>query len=68
MPDNIVTINYRQCQPEQCNKGSCLAAAACPLKIIGQEEPFDYPMAKPSPCRGCASCAAACPFKAITIK
>jgi len=68
VPDNIVSIDYHQCQPEQCNKGNCLAATACPLNIIDQEEPFDYPMAKPSPCKGCASCAAACPFNAIAIK
>jgi len=56
MPNTIVTLNYHKCRPDLCNKGFCAAAPACPLHIIKQEEPFDFPMANPTHCKGCARC------------
>lgn len=63
----MVTLNYYKCSPGLCGNGSCAAAPACPLHIIKQEEPFDFPMANPSNCRGCAKCVAACPYRAISL-
>ncbi len=67
MPNTIVTLNYHKCRPDLCNKGFCAAAPACPLHIIKQEEPFDFPMANPTHCKGCARCVAVCPYKAIEL-
>ncbi|HEY91394.1 MAG TPA: 4Fe-4S binding protein [Dehalococcoidia bacterium] len=68
MPRKIALVDFPKCHPEQCSDdGLCPAAAACPHKLIKQEKPGDIPMTDPSVCRGCATCAQACPFKAIKV-
>ena len=67
MPNTLITLDYHKCRPDLCNHGYCLAAPSCPLGIIQQEEPYGFPMAKSSVCRGCAKCIAACPLQAIDL-
>ena len=49
------------------NRKICVAALACPRKLLKQEQPGEIPMTDPSICQGCADCARACPLKAIQI-
>jgi translation initiation factor RLI1 len=67
MPNTLVSLDYSKCRPDLCNNGICIAVAECQLKVIGQEEKFDFPMANPSLCKGCAKCTAACPYGAISL-
>jgi len=67
MSNPLVALDYQKCRPDRCNKGYCIAASSCPLGIIRQEEPYDYPMAYPSACKGCSKCVSACPQKAISL-
>ena len=67
MPKKMVIINYPKCRPELCDSGICVAALACPHKLIRQEEPYEVPMPDPTVCWGCAECFIACPLKAIEL-
>jgi translation initiation factor RLI1 len=67
MPKQMVMVDYRKCQPENCEEGICLAALACPHKILKQEAPYEMPDPNPSMCVGCGVCAQACPLKAIRV-
>ena len=68
MPYPRAVIDYQKCQPEKCGNGICAAAAACPQKVLKQEAPFEFPLARPSKlCKGCAKCNDACPAKALRI-
>ena len=67
MPGKMALLIFDKCTPEKCAGGKCLAAAACPHKLIKQEKEGEKPMFHPSTCRGCGDCARACPQKAIII-
>lgn len=67
MAGKLALVDYRKCDPCNCDKGVCVAALACPRKLLKQESPFEVPMANPSPCRGCGDCAGACPLSAIRV-
>jgi translation initiation factor RLI1 len=67
MPNTMVSLNYEKCKPDNCTGGICIAASACPLKLINQEEPFEPPMANSTLCKGCAKCISACPQQAISL-
>ncbi len=67
MPSKKALIVFDRCHPEQRDKGICLAAAACPRKLLKQEAPHEIPMPDPSICQGCGDCARACPLKAVQI-
>lgn len=67
MPNTMFVLDYHKCHPDQCNNGACVAAPVCPAKLIKQEEPYGFPMAISSICKGCAKCVTACPFGAISI-
>ncbi|MBN1625409.1 MAG: hypothetical protein JW944_02705 [Deltaproteobacteria bacterium] len=44
MPAKMALIQFDKCRPEMCENGVCVAAKACPHKLIKQEEPYDFPM------------------------
>ena len=67
MPKQVVLVDYRKCQPEKCDDGICLAALACPNKVLKQEAPYEMPNPSPSMCVGCGTCVQACPLKAILM-
>ncbi len=67
MPNTMVRLDYKKCNPSSCTNGLCTAVSACPLKLIEQEEQYDIPMANPTLCKGCAKCVAACPLQAISL-
>jgi translation initiation factor RLI1 len=67
MAGKIALIDYRKCDPQLCAEGVCIAAQACPRKLIGQEAPYEAPMTDPAPCRGCGDCARTCTQGAIQI-
>ncbi|OGN87542.1 MAG: hypothetical protein A2Z74_06585 [Chloroflexi bacterium RBG_13_46_9] len=67
MPSKMALVDFNKCDPEFCAGGVCLAAKACPRKLLKQEKPDQPPMTDPSACRACADCVRACPKKAIKI-
>ncbi len=67
MPSKRALLHFNKCHPEKCEKGVCVAALACPRKLLKQEAPGEPPMPDPSLCKGCGDCARACPGKAIEI-
>lgn len=67
MPKQVAVVDYRRCQPEQCDEGICLAVSACPAKILKQAAPYEMPNPSPAMCVGCGLCTQACPVKAIRM-
>ncbi len=67
MRRKVALIAFDKCYPEKCDKGICVAALACPRKLMKQEAPYETPMPDPSRCKGCGDWARACPRKAIEI-
>ena len=63
----VATIDYVLCDPTICENGVCRVVAACPRKLIKQEEPYEMPNAYPNMCRGCAVCIQACPKGAVRM-
>jgi translation initiation factor RLI1 len=67
MPRKMAIVDYSACYPERCDQGLCLAALACPRKVLRQEMPFEMPEPNPTMCAGCGVCVVACPVKAIHV-
>jgi translation initiation factor RLI1 len=67
MMRKMALLDFQKCRPELCWDGVCVAALACPLKLLRQETPGSIPLPEPSACRACGDCARACPQKAIRI-
>lgn len=63
----VAVLDYSKCHPENCDKGICLAALACPNKVLKQEAPYEMPEPNPTMCVGCGECALACSLKAIRM-
>ncbi len=67
MPGKMALVNYNKCDPQRCDCGVCVAALACPRKLLSQEAPYETPMADSAPCKGCGDCVLACPLRAIEL-
>ncbi len=63
----MLMLDYNKCKPEDCHNGICCAVQACPLDILGQEEPYDKPMMYSPVCKGCMECFRACPNSALEL-
>ncbi|MFC1872927.1 hypothetical protein ACFLYV_04360 [Chloroflexota bacterium] len=67
MPGKRAIIDFNKCDPTKCGDGHCLAALACPRKMITQEKLLEPPIPYPAACRGCSDCVGACSLKAIFL-
>ena len=67
MTRKLALVDYNKCQPGECEEGICVAAQACPSKLLRQETYYSAPMPEPSACRACGECVRACPLKAIRL-
>jgi heterodisulfide reductase subunit A-like polyferredoxin len=67
MPRKMALLDYSKCIPGGCSEGVCVAALACPSRLLHQEAPYSIPMPEPSACRACGECVRACPQKAIQL-
>ncbi len=67
MPKRMAVVDYSKCEPDRCAGGICLAASACPKKVLKQITPFEMPSPNPAMCVGCGECTQACPLKAIRM-
>ena len=66
-PKVKITIDYKVCDPKKCDKGICIALLACPVKLIKQIEPYDYPYPVAGFCQECGKCSDACLSKAVSM-
>jgi len=67
MPKKMAVVDYKDCRPEECEEGICLAVLACPKKLLRQEENYESPDPVPNMCLGCGLCVQACPLKAVVL-
>jgi translation initiation factor RLI1 len=67
MTKKLALLDYNKCQPEKCENGVCVAAQACPSKLLKQDTPYTVPLPEPFACRACGDCTRACPQQAIRI-
>lgn len=68
MPSVRLSIDYTKCNPESCPDGICPAAQACTLRILRQDEPYEFPHFFVTECQNCRKCVDACPAGAISEK
>jgi len=64
----VALIHPDLCQPEQCERGRCIARRECPTKAIIQLDPGEAPQVDSALCRGCSDCLSVCPARAITLE
>jgi NAD-dependent dihydropyrimidine dehydrogenase PreA subunit len=67
MPRRTVVLNYRLCDPDQCQEGVCAAQVVCERKVLKQPEAYQLPEFRPGMCLGCADCVPVCPRKALVL-
>jgi translation initiation factor RLI1 len=69
MAKENAVVDYKICDLEKCGAqdGKCPAVKVCKHKVLIQEElgepPYQFGL-----CRGCSTCIAACPLKAIRLQ
>jgi ferredoxin len=66
-PKVKITIDYNKCNPKRCGQGVCAALLECPIKLIKQIEPYDYPYPVAGFCQECGKCTEACLLEAISM-
>jgi translation initiation factor RLI1 len=66
-PKLKVAVDYEKCHPERCDSGVCAAVLKCPIKLWGQEEPYDLPHPTAGFCQECGTCVDSCPLEAIKL-
>lgn len=67
----FAVVNYKICDPRQCDpgEGACAAAKACKHRVIKQiDGRFKQPMVFQDMCQGCWDCLEACPLGAVQRK
>jgi translation initiation factor RLI1 len=67
MVKKISLVDYSKCCPEKCGEGICLAALACPYKVLRQEARYEMPDMHQELCMGCNDCGVACLLNAIRV-
>lgn len=67
MPRLIAVIDYGRCDPQKCDGGICVAASACPNRVLKQAGRCEIPSPNGAMCVGCGVCTRACPLKAIRM-
>jgi translation initiation factor RLI1 len=67
MPKKTVVVDYRACDPTQCQDGICQAVLICERKVLTQEAPYEMPDTKAPMCLSCALCVRECPKNAIYV-
>ena len=68
---SVASIDYKMCNPNECNPGGgiCAAAEACSKTVLEQiDGTFEAPIVDQDMCLGCGDCVEACPLDAIQIK
>ena len=66
-PKVKIIIDYKRCDPKRCDRGVCAALLDCPIKLIKQIEPYDYPYPIAGSCQECGKCSEASLLKAISM-
>lgn len=62
-----VAIDYKRCNPRNCEKGICIIIGVCPSKLWKQLEPYDFPFPIQGFCQECGKCVDNCPMKAVKM-
>ena len=63
---SLAVIDYKKCDPKNCDSGKCIAVDVCPVHALEQESSFDMPYVKGG-CYACNKCINVCPLKAIQV-
>jgi translation initiation factor RLI1 len=66
MAKAVAAIIWDKCKPMEHEDGVCVAAQACPQRVLKQEAKGEPPIPL-GLCRGCGTCVTACPFQAIKL-
>ncbi len=67
----IALVDYRICNPNECNpdEGICAAVEACSKGVVEQiDGAFEAPIVDQDMCLGCGDCVKACLLDAIEMK
>ncbi|MGQ9509757.1 MAG: 4Fe-4S binding protein [Thermodesulfobacteriota bacterium] len=62
-----VAIDYKRCNPHNCERGVCVVVGVCPTKLWKQLGAYDSPYPVPGFCQECGKCVESCPLEAIRM-
>jgi Fe-S-cluster-containing hydrogenase component 2 len=66
IPMSLAAIDYKKCQPNNCDGGKCIAVDVCPIHALEQEASFEAPFVIGG-CYACNKCVETCPLHAIIL-